>query len=76
MGLLSESGVLASLEMNLALHSATPKIEAFYHYYSENVVGQRECGSWVDWYGSVVCDVESLAHLAGLDTIDSTESNS
>lgn len=79
MGLFAESGVLASIEMNLALHSATPKIEAFYHHYSEAVgesARNKECGSWVDWYGSVVCDVESLAHLAGLDTIDSTENNS
>lgn len=29
-----------------------------------------KCGSWVDWYGEVVCDVEQLAHLAGPETID------
>ena len=29
-----------------------------------------ECGSWVDWYGQVVCDVETLMHLAGVETIN------
>ncbi|KAJ4470665.1 glycosyltransferase family 24 protein [Lentinula edodes] len=79
MGLFSESGTLAFVEMSLALHAATPKIEAFYHHYTETVeqsARRKECGSWVDWYGSVVCDVESLAQLAGLDTIDSTENYS
>ncbi|KAJ3728096.1 hypothetical protein DFJ43DRAFT_1085879 [Lentinula guzmanii] len=78
MGLFSEPGALAFVESSLALHAATPKIEAFYHHYTE-VVGasarHKECGSWVDWYGTVVCDVESLAQVAGLDTIDSTDSH-
>ncbi|KAJ3727354.1 UDP-glucose:glycoprotein glucosyltransferase-domain-containing protein [Lentinula guzmanii] len=73
-----EPGALAFVESSLALHAATPKIEAFYHHYTE-VVGasarHKECGSWVDWYGTVVCDVESLAQVAGLDTIDSTDSH-
>ncbi|KAJ4473165.1 glycosyltransferase family 24 protein [Lentinula aciculospora] len=79
MGLFSESSSLAFLEMSLALHAATPKIEAFYHHYKETVettARHKECGSWVDWYGLVVCDVESLAQFAGLDTIDSTENHS
>ncbi|KAJ3987860.1 glycosyltransferase family 24 protein [Lentinula detonsa] len=78
MGLFSEPGALAFVESSLALHAATPKIEAFYYHYTE-VVGasarHKECGSWVDWYGTVVCDVESLAQVAGLDTIDSTDSH-
>ncbi|KAJ3833052.1 UDP-glucose:glycoprotein glucosyltransferase-domain-containing protein [Lentinula raphanica] len=79
MGLFSEPGSLAFIEMNLALHAATPKIQAFYHHYTESVGAtayHEGCGSWVDWYGTVVCDVESLAQLAGLDTIDSTENHS
>ncbi|KAJ3803614.1 hypothetical protein F5876DRAFT_84892 [Lentinula aff. lateritia] len=74
MGLFSESGALAFIEISLALHAATPKIEAFYHHYMETVkqsVRRKECGSWVDWYGSVVGDVELLAQLVGLDMIDS-----
>lgn len=60
-------------------------VEAFYQYYVDNGLeetrragegyGERErgCGSWVDWYGDVVCDVGSLVRLAGHDTIDSAE---
>lgn len=71
---LGEPGSLASVEMNLALHAATPKIEAFYYHYDNNHNGSRgaECGSWVDWYGEVVCDIETMVHLAGTETIDST----
>jgi len=71
-GFLSEPGSLAAVEMNLALHSATPKIEAFYHHYTDhlNVTRDADCGSWVDWYGKVVCDVETLVDVAGKDTID------
>ena len=68
-GLLSKPGSLAAVELNLALHSATPTIEAFHQYY-ENLNQWVECGSWVDWYGQVVCDVEELARLAGVETLD------
>lgn len=59
--------------MDLAMHAATPKIEAFYNWYNThyNASEGRKCGSWVDWYGDVVCDVETLARLAGVETIDS-----
>jgi UDP-glucose:glycoprotein glucosyltransferase len=74
-GLLSESGALAAVEMNLALHAATPKIEAFYHHYTEASAIERAptCGSWVLWYGRMVCDVETLVQLAGTETIDSSD---
>lgn len=78
-GFLSESGALAFVEMNLALHAATPKIEAFYNYYEDHHKSSRgtECGSWVDWYGEVVCDIETLVRLAGVENIDpSLQSNS
>ncbi len=71
-GFLSEPGALTAVEMNLAMHSATPKIEAFYQHYSD-LNSTVDCGSWVDWYGTVVCDVETLVQLAGRDTIDSEE---
>ncbi|KAJ7185207.1 UDP-glucose:glycoprotein glucosyltransferase-domain-containing protein [Mycena filopes] len=68
-GFLSEPGSIAAVEMSLGLHAATPKIEAFYdHYITHNK--DPKCGSWVDWYGEVVCDVDKLAHLAGIETID------
>lgn len=72
-GLLEQHGSREMIEMNLAMHAATPKIEAFYNWYDTryNASEGRKCGSWVDWYGDVVCDVESLARLAGVETIDS-----
>jgi len=73
-GLLSEPGALASVEMNLALHAATPKIEAFYHHYTQVTAEHApDCGSWVMWYGMRICDVETLVQLAGTDTIDSPD---
>ena len=60
----------ATLEMNLALHAATPKIEAFYNYYEDHHSGGpgAECGSWVDWHGQVICDIDTLVRVASLDT--------
>lgn len=71
-GLLPDLGALPSVKMNLALHAATPKLQAFYHHYSTVSSRDPGCGSWVDWYGEMVCDVETLAHLAGIETIDPT----
>ncbi|KAF5330129.1 hypothetical protein D9611_010543 [Ephemerocybe angulata] len=74
-GLVDPQGSLEMAEMNLAMHAATPKIEAFYNYYETHYNNSKgsQCGSWVDWYGDVVCDVETLAHLAGVETIDSQQ---
>lgn len=64
---------------SLALHTAAPKIEAFYSWYTDNgldarVAGKEGCGSWVDWYGETVCDVETLLRLAGRETLDAADS--
>ncbi|KAG5636220.1 hypothetical protein H0H81_008754 [Sphagnurus paluster] len=77
-GYLSEPGALAAVEMNLALHAATPKIEAFYHHYNDYHKDSKgaECGSWVEWYGQVVCDIEELVKLAGIETIDTSTKSS
>ena len=73
-GYLSDIGsnTVAATKMNLGLHTATPKIEAFYQYYQDRHAFREgtDCGSWIDWYGQVVCDVETLAHLAGVETLD------
>lgn len=79
--LLREPGSLASMVANLALHTSTPKIEAFYGYYIDHDLETRrlaaakegDCGSWVDWYGSVVCDVDTLARLVRVETLDSSD---
>ena len=71
-GFLPEPGSLEAVEMNLALHAATPKIEAFYNFYEDHHKDSKgtQCGSWVDWYGEVVCDAKTLLRLAGRETLD------
>ncbi|OCH94043.1 glycosyltransferase family 24 protein [Obba rivulosa] len=76
-GYLSAPGAHAAVEMELALHSASPKLEAYFQFYQDRDHLRREagvtdadCDSWVDWYGQVACDTETLAHLAGVETID------
>ncbi|KAG6887758.1 hypothetical protein C0995_013010 [Termitomyces sp. Mi166 len=73
-GYFTEPGSLAAVELSLALHAATPKIEAFYNHYIDhhNNTKGTDCGSWVEWYGEVVCDIEQLVKLAGVETIDPT----
>ncbi|KAI0628063.1 glycosyltransferase family 24 protein [Trametes polyzona] len=74
---LAEPGAYVSAEMHVALHSASPKLEAYYQYYNDHVAtrvgAEANCGSWVDWYGQVVCDAEALAHLVQTAAIDSAE---
>lgn len=74
-GIIQDANDAVEVEMNLALHAATPKLEAFYQHYEENHNSSKgtSCGSWVDWYGEVVCDIESLVRLVGHETIDSSE---
>ena len=78
LGLLPKAASPAFADINLALHAATPKIEAFYQYYTDHH-GNKElgadCESWVDWYGQVVCDLETLEKLADVDTIDEATSH-
>ena len=40
------------------------------------VVDADSCGSWVDWYGEVVCGIEMLVDLAGPGTLDPVEYSS
>jgi len=71
--LLHGSQAISQLQLKLALHSATPKLEAYYNYYRDRGLESRagSCESWVDWYGEVVCDVDRLKELAGHEAIDS-----
>lgn len=75
LGVIQGAGGAGEVQMNLALHAATPKLEAFYQHYGDTHNGSTgtACGSWVDWYGQVVCDIESLVQLVGHETIDSSE---
>ena len=75
-GYLLKPGELASFEMTHALHAAVPRIEAAYQYYNDTQAGRAgDCESWVDWYGEVVCDVETLKRLVGVETIEATEAS-
>jgi UDP-glucose:glycoprotein glucosyltransferase len=81
-GYLSMPGSVEAVRAQLGLHSATPKIAAFYQHYSDmagaqNVSEETErCGSWVDWYGGVICDVDELIHLTGGEALDAAEASS
>ena len=79
-GFFREPDSLPVFQLALALHSASPKLEAFYQYYKdrnlENVplpsgIPAEECGSWVDWYGKRICTAQELAAVAQRETLDS-----
>lgn len=79
LGFIQDPGALESTKLQIALHAASPKIQAFYQFYSErNGIDSTDkwntCGSWVDWYGERVCDSATLARFAEHDTIPSSES--
>jgi UDP-glucose:glycoprotein glucosyltransferase len=81
-GYLSKPGSLEAVQAQLGLHSATPKIVALYQRYldkagTQNVSEETEkCGSWVDWSGRVICDVDELVHLTGTEALDPAEESS
>ena len=69
------SAALTSARVRLALHAATPRLAASAEYYDRHVANlsdghklhSPECASWVDWYGQVVCDAETLLQLANVE---------
>ncbi|ORY32220.1 UDP-glucose:Glyco protein glucosyltransferase-domain-containing protein [Naematelia encephala] len=62
--LLPKPSSLSTFDLALALHTAVPRIQAFYSYYEDYVneasLGVVECGSWVEWRGKGFCDSEDL----------------
>lgn len=62
---------LNSARVRLALHSVTPRLAASAEYYDRHIANladshqlhSPECASWVDWYGRIVCDAETLLQL-------------
>ncbi len=79
-GLFREPDSLPAFQLALALHSASPKLEAFHQYYRDRNLGDiplpsgtlaEECGSWVDWYGNRICTRQELAAVARPEVLDS-----
>ena len=84
-GLFREPDSLPAFQLALALHSASPKLEAFHQYYKDRNLGNiplpggtlaEECGSWVDWYGTRICTRQELAAVARREALDSIADNS
>ncbi|KAI0042052.1 glycosyltransferase family 24 protein [Auriscalpium vulgare] len=82
---LSNPGSHQIQHLELGLHSTTPKIEAFYQYYRDTAEVRaaardaESCGSWVDWYGELVCDPQRLEEVVNgeaPDAIEESTSNS
>ena len=54
------------------MHAATPRLAASAEHYDLRVTdvsgptasSGEDCASWVDWYGQIVCDADSLLRLA------------
>jgi UDP-glucose:glycoprotein glucosyltransferase len=84
-GFFLEPDSLPTFQLALALHSASPKLEAFYQYYKDRNLDNiplpsgtlpDECGSWVDWYGKRICTRQELAAVATHEALDSTTDKS
>jgi UDP-glucose:glycoprotein glucosyltransferase len=84
-GFFREPDSLTAFQLALALHSASPKLEAFYQYYEDRNLDHiplpsgtlaEECGSWVDWYGTRICTRQELAAVAKREALDSTTNQS
>jgi UDP-glucose:glycoprotein glucosyltransferase len=62
--LLPDPSAVSTLHYALGLHTAVPKIEAYYSWYETSVdealLGVEACGSWVEWKGKGFCDVNGL----------------
>ncbi|KAF8707514.1 UDP-glucose:Glycoprotein Glucosyltransferase, partial [Rhizoctonia solani] len=64
-GFLTEPNALSAFEKNMALHSATPKIQALYQLFGDPSKAP-ECQSWIEWSGKQACTSEEAdALLAG-----------
>lgn len=66
-GFLTEPHALSAYEKNLALHSAAPKIQAFYQLIGD-ASKSPECGSWIEWDGKQVCGPAEVEELLGTNS--------
>ena len=64
---------LGSFELGLGLHTAAPKIEAYYQFYNTSVIPSLEafdknCEDWVYFMGKQICTPEGLeSSLSGIN---------
>jgi UDP-glucose:glycoprotein glucosyltransferase len=58
-GFLTEPNALSTFEKNLALHSATPKIQAFYQLLEDEST-VPDCGSWIEFSQRRACTIEDV----------------
>ncbi|CAE7169569.1 unnamed protein product [Rhizoctonia solani] len=61
-GFLVEPNALSAFEKNMALHSATPKIQAFYQLFGD-LLRAPGCESWIEWSGKQACTPEEADKL-------------
>lgn len=72
-GHLLDLGAMSSVDMNLALHAALPRVEAAYQFYLDRQAARSGgCESWVDWYGDVICDGAALRTTIETETIEAS----
>ncbi|KAG8959414.1 hypothetical protein FRC03_008014 [Tulasnella sp. 419] len=69
---LQNVGALASFERAFALRAASPRIEAFYQFYTEKYGPVDEdqdesCGAWIDFYGQKICTIDELMRVTGYE---------
>jgi UDP-glucose:glycoprotein glucosyltransferase len=63
---LTDPVTLGSFELGLSLHTAAPKIEAYYQFYNTSIVPslsgkyKEECETWVFWRGEQICSPVGL----------------
>lgn len=60
---------LGSFELALSLHTAAPKIEAYYQFYNTSVLPSlggkyhTSCETWVYWRGEQICSPDGLERI-------------
>ena len=64
---LTEEVTLGSFELGMSLHTAAPKIEAYYQFYNTSVIPSLNdkyydnCETWLYWRGEQICSPDKLA---------------
>jgi UDP-glucose:glycoprotein glucosyltransferase len=58
--IVTDNTTVAFMKASLANHEMAPSVQAFYHYYTENVMPGRPdfdttCKVWIDWGGKQLC---------------------